>query len=325
VSIRQNTGAAATPIFMCSAHNRSDLCDKNRAVAKKRAPVFLLSAMALGSLVLTSTIGRTQNLLSNGSLTTTVAANSVQAIGATTTFIANWNVTVSTNSGANNYSVNGNQTAQDFIPNPPASAPSTFSVMLDSTTSGANNGHNGTISYKNTVSLLANARYDLSFYLNSETAQSGDPVGSSATSTLNLNGTGATGLGLTITSVTMVNAGSATGTHTATGFSNTVSGTTVNLTAPTIQSGSTSATQPWVKVDIIFSTTNAPTLPAGSILFTDLGSSAANNSSVGDFSLTRVVPEMCDWRITGGFCVLCVALGSVAKRRRTSHLEPAKQ
>jgi hypothetical protein len=223
----------------------------------------------------------------------------------------------------NNFSVNGNPgSAGSFIPSSPASppAPSTFSVQLDSSNGTAGrpsgpNQTNNTLSYNNTVSLLANARYDLSFYLNSETAAGGNP-GGSATSTLNLNGTNASGLGLTIASVAMVNAGSASGMNTATGFSNTISGTTVNLTAPVSVSGSTNNNQPWVKVDIIFSTTSAVTLPGGSILFTDLGNSDANNSSVADFSLTQVVPEISDWRVTAGFCVFCVALGSVTKRRR---------
>ena len=44
------------------------------------------------------------------------------------------------------------------------------------------------------------------------------------------------------------------------------------MTGPNIAMGSTSNTQPWVKVDVVFTTAGSVvTLAANSILFTDLG------------------------------------------------------
>jgi hypothetical protein len=306
--------AIASRRFMCLAQKLFDSCGNNRAVANKRRTPFLLWVMVLGILVLTSTIGRTQNLLTNGALATSASPHTVLTFGASSSTIANWTTTLSTNSGASNYSLNGTQSpiTNPAIPSPPPGA--TYSVQLDSTASGPNNGSNNTLTYNSSVALLAHTQYDLSFYLNSETGGSSVASGN-ATGSLNLNATNASGLGLTIARVTMANAGAVSGSLVASGFGNTVSGTTVSLTAPTLVSTSTTSTQPWVKVDIIFTTTNAVTLPANSILFTDLGNSSSNNSSVANFSLAQVVPEISDWRITAGICVFCIAFGSVAKRR----------
>jgi hypothetical protein len=311
---------------MCSSHHHSDSWDNHRAVAQKRWSVFLLWAMACGILVFTSTIGRTQTLLSNGSLAPSPSPTpgtvlAISASTAPTAKIPSWTTTVSMNSGANNYSLNGTQSpvTNPAIPSPPPGAPSTFSVQLDSTASGGNNGSNNTLSYSNTVALLAHAQYDLSFYLNSETGASVATPGSNAGSTLNLNGTNASGLGLSISSVTFANAGAVSGSLVASGFGDTINGTTVNLTGPQTVSGSTTATQPWVKVNVFFTTTNSVTLPAGAILFTDLGNSSSNNTSIADFSLTQVVPEISDWKITAGFCVFSIASGSLARRRRTNN------
>jgi hypothetical protein len=129
------------------------------------------------------------------------------------------------------------------------------------------------------------------------------------------------GTGFSISSVTMASAGSASSTTTvATGFSHTApSGNSFMMTGPNIAMGSTSNTQPWVKVDVVFTTAGSVvTLAANSILFTDLGGTNSNNGSVADFSLAKVVPEYSDWRITAGFCVFCVAMRSAAKRWRIS-------
>ncbi|MBV9672879.1 MAG: hypothetical protein JO076_08665 [Verrucomicrobia bacterium] len=333
---------------MFSAHKLSVPYDVGGALVRKTAPVFLLLAMVFGTLSQTAIIGRAQtNLLKNGTLapSPTVTPGSAQAAplvtGNNSTFIPNWTVfnwgqTDSTGAlRSNNYAVNGNPASNaSWIPQPSATMPSTFSVQLDSQSAvaplaplaSAPSGNGNLIAYNNTIVLVANARYDLSFYLNSETSTNSNAppqgrAGDSAFGTLRLNATGASLPGLTIANVTMANAGAATGSNVATGFGYSVSGTTVSLTAPTTLSGADSTTQPWVKVDIVFTTTSTLTLPAGSIAYEDSGdSTSSNNSSVADFALVQVVPEIPDWRVIAGFCIFCVGFGSTGKLRRANRL-----
>jgi hypothetical protein len=273
-----------------------------------------LRALLLALVFLSPALAQAQNLLLNGNLANPSVPNpGAAAIGTTTTAISNWSLVQGTSSSSgNNYSVNGRQTSFNWIPNPPASAPSTFSVQLDSNTNGTSNAANNTIAYNNTLSLLANTKYDLSFYFASE-APNGPNNGSQANARVALNNT----TGVTITSVTMVNAGAATGNNVATGFRNSFSGTTATLVGPTSVVGDTSNTQPWVLVNIFFSTTSAqPSLPAGSLLFTDLGSTIGDNSSFADFSLVRVVPEFSNWTVPMAFVVAFTVVESIRWRRR---------
>jgi hypothetical protein len=185
---------------------------------------------------------------------------------------------------------------------------SAYSVYLDSTTSGSNVNGNNTITTNQTINLVAGHSYDLTFWINS---QSADTNGANGTATL--GGTAA----ITISS--------ATAAHT-TGLSTqgtaTVSGNVVTLT--TGQPTTAAQTQPWTKIDVVFKATSAGSL---TIAFADTGNADSNNMSIAAVSLATVVPEPTHWSLALLFCVGCVWYDSWRRKSRSRDgvSEPSRQ
>jgi len=224
------------------------------------------------------------NLLVNGDFE---SPGSSVPLGGTTDYtsigtntLPGWTSTIGNGSGPANYYSATNSTA-DWIPNPESGS---YSVQIDSSNNAASYSSGGSLAQ--TVTLIANVNYVLTFYMSAETNHG---VASTSRIDVILNGGG-------FSNHNMINPGTGT-----IGFLASWGGAAKATPEPS-----------WVKWTLNFTPTSSGSV---TLTFKDVwvSNTVSSNSSLDNIDL-EALPEMTPWSMTAAFTAFAVS-ASIWKRR----------
>jgi hypothetical protein len=252
---------------------------------------------------------RADNLITNGSFSgfgstpptfsggsATLASGSFLAGQTNNTAITGWSFVAGATvvGGTTVDTINQASSSASTIPDPPSGQ--NFDVQL-AATAGLLTSTSVTATTTAAIQVVAGGSYDLRFFINSQA-----DITSAATGTIAINGAA-----IAVTSSTISTIGGAL----RAGASATHAGNTVTMNTGTI--GTSSKTQAWDQVDVLFNAT-----ASGNIQLVFAGTSAGNGLALSNITLSTT-PEAASWKLTFGFAIVCIGYEAVRRRRSRSN------